>query len=221
MSLPNRIRVRQQETDQPGVELHTTSIIIFLPQKRTGGCEEATLMRRVVPVAMLLVLTVVLTACGGAPSSADTGSGSSQSQPASSGGGEQKAANEARHPVNKEYEVNGLKIKIGEVVVQKDRVIVGMTVSNPGNNTKTFYPDHGNAVVGTMQLDANMFFTEGDVSGEISGGVVKEGVIHFLVPKGKSLDPATVTQIKLNLGKVFDDTNFSVKEFSETITLGG
>lgn len=164
----------------------------------------------------VVVAALVLAACGGAPSSADTGSGS---EPASSeqGGGQQ--AGEARHQINKEFEVNGLKIRIGEVVVQKDRVIVGMTVTNPGEDTLSFFPDQGNAVVNGMQLEANLFFTEGDVSGEITGGASKEGVVHFLAPEGKSLDPAQVKEVRLNLGEVFNDKAMTAKEFNETISL--
>lgn len=166
----------------------------------------------------MVVAALALAACGGAPSSADTGSGSSQ--PAASEGGQQQAG-EARHAINKEFEVNGLKITIGEVVVQKDRVIVGMTVNNPGKNAISFYPDmEGSVVIGDMQLDANPFFTEGKVSGEIQSGVKQEGVVHFLAPEGKELTPAEVKEIKLNLGEVVNQGNWDMKEFSETIKLG-
>ena len=164
----------------------------------------------------MVVAALALAACGGAPSSADTGSGSSQ--PAASEGGQQQAG-EARHPVNKEFEVNGLKVKIGEIVVQKDRVVVGMTVTNPGEDTLSFFPDQGNAVVAGMQLEANPFFTEGDVSGEITGGASKEGVVHFLAPEGKSLDPAQVKEVRLNLGEVFNDKKMSAKEFNQVLKL--
>lgn len=178
-------------------------------------------MRRVA-TSLLIMLALILSACGGAPQSADTGSSSGDKPAATeSGGGQEQAANEARHQVNKEFEVNGLKVKIGEVVVQKDRVIVGMTINNPGKNAISFYPDmEGSVVIGDMQLDANPFFTEGKVSGEIQSGVKQEGVVHFLAPEGKELTPAEVKEIKLNLGEVVNQGNWDMKEFSETIKLG-
>lgn len=183
-------------------------------------------MRRVA-ASLFILLALILVACGGAPSSADTGSGSGNDQPATAEGGGQEqaaeqAANEARHKINKDYEVNGLKITIGEVVVQKDRVIVGMTVNNPGKEAISFYPDmEGTVVIGDMQLDANPFLTEGKVSGEIQGGVKQEGVVHFLAPEGKELAPAEVKEIKLNLGEIIHQGTWDAKEFNETIKLGG
>lgn len=162
----------------------------------------------------MVVAALALAACGGAPSSADTGSGS---EPAASeqGGGQQSG--EARHQIGKTYEVGGLKVTIGEIVVQKDRVIVGMTLENTADHTLSFFPDQGHVVVGNMQLEANPFMTEGEVSGEIAAGVKKEGVVHFLAPEGKSLDPAQVKEVRLNLGDVFDDEKMEAREFSETV----
>lgn len=69
-----------------------------------------------------------------------------------------------------------------------------MTLRNETNDKLTFYPDQGNVVVGNMQLDANMFMTEGKVSGDIQPGVEKSGVVVFTVPEGKTLSPKEVTQ---------------------------
>ena len=68
-----------------------------------------------------------------------------------------------------------------------------------------------------MQLDANMFLTDGDVSGDIQSGVLKEGVIEYLAPEGKEIDVATLTEIKLVFGDVFDDTSFESKEVTFTV----
>lgn len=170
----------------------------------------------------MLILVLALAGCGGAPSSADTGIESGREQPAGIETGSTEWAGEARHQVNKEYQVTSLKIKIGKIVIQKDRVIVGMTVSNPGKDTISFYPDmEGAVIIGNMQLDVNPFFTEGEVGGEIHNGVDKEGVLHFLAPEGKQLKPEEVKEIKLNLGEIINQKDYDIKEFNETIKLGG
>lgn len=114
-------------------------------------------------------------------------------------------------------EALGLKIGLGEIKIENDRIKVGMNVENTSDKTITFYPDQGSAVVGNIQLDANLFMTDGDVSGEIQSGVQKEGVIEFLVPEGKTLDVATVKEIKLALGDVVDDSYLNSKTINIVI----
>lgn len=174
-----------------------------------------------ITVSGLLALT--LSACG-EPSGVSTG----ESKPAASQNEtpEQKQAaapeqkeNVKKSAINKDFTVNGLKVKIGEIQVQKNKVLVGMTIKNETKNKLTFSPDQGNSVVGSMQLDANMFMSEGKVSGDIQAGVEKSGVIHFTVPEGKNLDPKTVNSVQLHLGDVFNDKTFEAKPFDQTIEL--
>ena len=68
-----------------------------------------------------------------------------------------------------------------------------------------------------MQLDANMFLTDGDVSGEIQGGVKKEGVLEFLAPDGKTIDVNSVKEIKLILGDVTTEDFMNSEDVSFTI----
>ena len=114
-------------------------------------------------------------------------------------------------------EALGLKIGLGEVKITKDKIQVGINVENTSENKVTFYPDQGSAVVGDMQLEANMFLTDGDVSGDIQSGVKKDGVLEFLAPEGKELTVKDVKQIKLALGDVFDDTTFDSKDVTLTV----
>lgn len=116
-------------------------------------------------------------------------------------------------------EALGLKVALGEIIVSKDKIQVGLNLENVSSNALTFYPDQGSAVVGNLQLDANLFFTDGDVSGEIHSGVLKEGVIEFLAPDGKSIDVDSLTQIKLAFGDVFDDTDFDSKDVSFSVSV--
>ena len=108
--------------------------------------------------------------------------------------------------------LNGLVINLGEVKIDKDKIQVGMNIENTSDKTITFYPDQGNAVIGNLQVDANLFFTEGDVSGDIMSGVQKEGVIEFLAPEGKEIDVETVTEIKFHFGSVNDETYMNTQE---------
>lgn len=120
---------------------------------------------------------------------------------------------------NEVIEVNGLTVALGEIKLSKDKIQVGLNVENTGGNTVTFYPDQGSAVIGNLQLDANLFLTSGDVSGEIHSGVLKEGVIEYLAPEGKEIDVASISQIKLVFGDVFDDTTYDAEEVTFTLSV--
>lgn len=121
--------------------------------------------------------------------------------------------------INKDYTINGLIIKVTEIEIEDDKVLIGTTLKNPTKNKLSFYPDQGNVVIGSMQLDSNMPMVEGDVSGEIQAGVEKSGVIAFNVPDGKTLNPNTVTQITLHWGDVYNQKTYASKEFDATLTI--
>ena len=115
--------------------------------------------RKLLVGLLIGLLIVTLTGCG-EPSGVKTGA---ESDSAKSEAQSKPEENTKKVAVNKEFSVNGLKITIGEVQVEKERILVGMTIKNETSDKLTFYPDQGSAVVGSMQLDANMFMTEGDV----------------------------------------------------------
>lgn len=94
----------------------------------------------------------------------------------------------------------GLTVSLGDIKISDDKIEVGMNVSNDNSQAVSFYPDQGQAVIGDMQLDANLFLTDGNVSGDIQPGVTKEGVLEFLAPEGKTIDVSTVKQIQLMFG---------------------
>jgi hypothetical protein len=99
----------------------------------------------------------------------------------------------------------GLKVGLGELKLTKDKMQVGINIENTTGKKLSFYPDQGSAVIGDMQLDANLFLTDGDVGGDIQGGVKQDGVIEFLAPKGKEIDVKNVKEVKLIFGDVVTD----------------
>lgn len=120
--------------------------------------------------------------------------------------------------VNETYNVNGLDITIENIEITDDKVRVAMTIVNNSDTTKTFYPDQGFLVVGNKQVEADIFATEGDLSGDIFGGVEKSGVVIFNVAdSGINFDEAS--EIVLKLGDVFDEESFNAEEFAETIAI--
>lgn len=163
----------------------------------------------------LIVLVIVLALIGGEDEKPSTGTTSpkNKTEATKTEATDTKTVDASTQVV----EANGLKVGLGEIKISKDKIQVGVNVENTGANSVTFYPDQGSAVVGNMQLDANIFLTDGDVSGEIQSGVLKEGVIEYLAPKGKEIDVATLTEIKLVFGDVFDDTSFESKEVTFTV----
>jgi hypothetical protein len=68
-----------------------------------------------------------------------------------------------------------------------------------------------------MQLDANMFMTEGDIGGELQGGVKQDAVIVFTVPEGKKIDVKAITQLKLILGDVTTEDYMTSKPVEFTV----
>ncbi|WP_254654700.1 hypothetical protein [Bacillus sp. FJAT-27986] len=111
----------------------------------------------------------------------------------------------------------GLKVGLGDIKIEENEIQVGINVQNTTDGVLQFYPDQGSAVIGDMQLDANMFLTDGDVSGEIQGGVKKEGVLEFLAPDGKTIDVNSVKEIKLILGDVTTEDFMNSEDVSFTI----
>lgn len=118
--------------------------------------------------------------------------------------------------VNEEYEVNGLNIVIEDIEITEKDVKISMNVKNESDNTKTFYPDQGDIVIGNKQIGANMFMTDGDVSGDIHAGVEKSGTLQFL---DDELIPSEITEIELMLGNVFDEETFDSESFEEVISV--
>jgi hypothetical protein len=167
--------------------------------------------------ACVLILFVFLALGSGDDSGVDRGSDSS-GQTTSSAGQEETEDSKTKYQVMQEYDVNGLIIIIGEVEVQSDKILVGITVKNNSSNKLSFYPDQGSLVIGSMQLDSNMFMSEGNASGEIMPGVEKTAVIYFTTPEGNTIpEDKTIT---LYLGDVYNvDTYASSNDFTVTITL--
>lgn len=118
--------------------------------------------------------------------------------------------------VNEEYEVNGLNIVIEDIEITEKDVKISMNVKNESDNTKTFYPDQGDIVIGNKQIGANMFMTDGDVSGDIHAGVEKSGTLRFL---DDELIPSEITEIELMLGNVFDEETYDSEDFKEVINV--
>lgn len=118
-------------------------------------------------------------------------------------------------------EALGMKVNLGDVKIMKDKINVGLNIENTTDKVLTFYPDQGNAVIGSMQLSANMFLTDGEVGGEVGGevqgGVKQEGVLEFTAPEGKEIDVDSVKEIKLNFGEVITEDFMNNKAVSITV----
>ncbi|MBS4172861.1 hypothetical protein [Bacillus sp. FJAT-49736] len=108
--------------------------------------------------------------------------------------------------VSKEF--NGMKVSIADVKITKKNIQVGLNIQNTTSNTISMYPDQGHLVIGDLQLEANMFDGTGDVSGDISGGVKKDGVIVFDAPQGKTLDVKKIKSIAFHMGQILDNKTF-------------
>src|SRR5690606_2551243 len=162
-------------------------------------------MKKLIMLLFSALLIGILSACddGGEGESNESTTNESASETSEmSVNAEEEEENSGIVEVNKTYNVNGLDIKIENIEITDDKVRVAMTIVNNSDTTKTFYPDQGFLVVGNKQVEADIFATEGDLSGDIFGGVEKSGVVIFNVAdSGINFDEAS--EIVLRLGDVF------------------
>ena len=177
-------------------------------------------MKKYLTLVLLLsfLLIGILSACddGGGGESNESTTNESASETSETNTEEEE--NSGIVEVNETYNVNGLDITIENIEITDDKVRVAMTIANNSDTTKTFYPDQGFLVVGNKQVEADIFATEGDLSGDIFGGVEKSGVVIFNVAdSGINFDEAS--EIVLRLGDVFDEESFNAEEFEETIAI--
>ena len=155
---------------------------------------------------LFALIIVIALFSGGEEESVSTGTGNSTEAPAEVEGVkivDVSAQTQTLH---------GLAINLGEVKITEDGVQIGLNINNTGASSVTFYPDQGSVVVGSLQMEANMFLGEGDVSGEIMAGVQKEGVVEFLVPDDKSLDVESIDELTFYFGNVFDEETIEATE---------
>lgn len=171
--------------------------------------------KKIIYALLIGLLMVSLIGCG-EPSGVGTGVESDADKSAAQSS---SAEDSKKSAINKDFSVNGLKITIGEVQIEKDRILVGMNINNESNNKLSFYPDQGSVVVGNIQLEGNLLMTEGDISGDFHPGVEKSGVAVFDIPEGKTLNPKEITEIVLHAGDVFNDETFEAESFDATLTL--
>lgn len=181
-------------------------------------------MKRVVVLIFSILLIGLLTACGNVEESEKVANNSGETNEEQTESNEVETQEEGSEDdngiieVNETYSVNGLDITIENIEITDRKLKVGMTIANTEDTTKTFYPDQGAVIIGSTQIDADMFETEGDVSGDVFGGVEKSGTVVFYIDEsGINFDE--VDEITLRFGDVFDDESFEAKEFAETISL--
>lgn len=117
-------------------------------------------------------------------------------------------ANEKKFSAGISKTVGGLIINIADVKITEDKIVVGMNFENTTQSKLTFYPDQGSAIVGSMQLGANMFMGSGEISGDINSKVKMDGTIEYLAPEGKTIDVKNIKEIKLDMGDVYNDSSY-------------
>lgn len=114
-------------------------------------------------------------------------------------------------------EVLGLEITISEIEINDNELLVSMNLMNTTDGTMTFYPDQGSAIIGNKQVESNFFMTSGDVSGDIHGGVEKEGTIKFIL-RDEGINIEDVTELRFEFGNV-GDSDYNYEDYSKVIEL--
>ncbi|MBT2728412.1 hypothetical protein J7E63_15895 [Bacillus sp. ISL-75] len=122
---------------------------------------------------------------------------------------DQKAvANEKKFNAGISKTFGGMIINIAEVKVTEDKIVIGMNFENSTTSKLSFYPDQGSAIIGSMQLSANMFMGSGEISGDINSKVKMDGTIEYLAPEGKKIDVKNIKEIKLDMGDIYNESTY-------------
>lgn len=150
-------------------------------------------------IIVIVVLVIVLAMFSGGGDEVSTGTDTEGSKT------EEKATETGTKKVDasaQNVEAAGMKVGLGEIKISKDKLEVGINIENTTDGKLMFYPDQGSAVIGDMQVDANLFLTDGSIGGDVQGGVKQEGVLEFLAPEGKEIDVEAIKEIKFLFGDV-------------------
>lgn len=162
-------------------------------------------MKKFIALFLALGLSLALAACGNSGVSTGSEGNSSEKKDESKEDSKEKPKDDGSKTVDaskNSTEAVGMKVSLGEMKVAADKISVGINLENTTGDALNFYPDQGQAVVGDMQLEANLFMTSGEIGGEVQGGVKQDGVIEFLAPEGKEIDVASIKEVKLLFGDV-------------------
>ncbi len=173
-------------------------------------------LKKLLVLFLALGLTLALAACG---STEDVSTGAEKTKESSDSKKKSNKSDGSKKidASNQKTEVLGMKVNLGDVKIMKDKINVGINIENTTNSVLNFYPDQGKAVIGDMQIEANLFMTDGSIGGEVEGGVKQDGVIQFLAPDGKEIDVKGIKEIKLKFGDVTTEDFMKNKDVSFTI----
>ena len=167
-------------------------------------------------IVIVILIVVVAMFSGGEEEAVSTGTDSTSEATTE----ETPAAESGEKTVDasaQSMDAAGMKVNLGEIKISKDKLEVGINIENTTDSQLMFYPDQGSAVIGDMQLDANMFLTDGSIGGDVQAGVKQEGVLEFLAPDGKEIDVEAIQEIKLLFGDVVTDDFMTTKAVEFTV----
>ncbi|AYC54164.1 hypothetical protein ABES28_13305 [Bacillus licheniformis] len=173
-------------------------------------------MKKFLALFLSLGLALALAACS---STDDVSTGADDSKDKKTEKTEEKKDDGSKKvdASSQKAEALGMKVNLGDIKIMKDKINVGINLENTTDKQLHFYPDQGKAIVGDMQLDANMFLTDGAVGGDVEGGVKQDGVLEFSVPEGKEIDVNSVKEVKLKFGDVTTEDFMKNQDVSFTV----
>lgn len=168
-------------------------------------------------IIVIVVLVIVVAMFSGGGDEVSTGADAGTSDSSSKEEQKTEAGTKTVDATSQTMDAAGMKVALGEIKINKDKLEVGINIENTTDAPLMFYPDQGSAVVGDMQLDANMFLTDGSIGGDVQAGVKQEGVLEFLAPEGKEIDVEAIKEIKLLFGDVVTDDFMTTKAVEFTV----
>ncbi|MFS0657145.1 hypothetical protein [Bacillus sp. 179-C3.3 HS] len=173
-------------------------------------------MKKLLVLFLALGLTFVLAACG-STEDVSTGAETSKESSESKKNSDKEDGSKKVDASDQKTEALGMKVNLGDIKIMKDKINVGINIENTTDSALSFYPDQGTAVIGSMQIEANLFMTDGSIGGDVEGGVKQDGVIQFLAPEGKEIDVDGIKEIKLKFGDVMTEDFMKNEEVTFTV----
>lgn len=168
-------------------------------------------------IVIIILIVVVAMFSSGGEESVSTGTDSPDTDSANEEAEAPEDGTKTVDASSQTVEAAGMNVSLGEIKISSGKLEVGINLENTTDTVLMFYPDQGSAVIGDMQLDANMFLTDGSIGGEVQSGVKQEGVLEFLAPEGKEIDVEAINEIRLLFGDVVTEDFMTTEAVEFTV----
>ncbi|MFY4777302.1 hypothetical protein [Metabacillus sp. RGM 3146] len=178
------------------------------------------MFKKISITSLFLITGLLLSACGNAGGAANKDNNAEASAAPVAENDKPKEKSTVEKTVDAkatQLDAMGMKVSLGKIVVNSDKITVEMSLENTTDKVLNFYPDGGTATIGDMQLTAQMSDATGKIGGETKGGKKQTGTLVFSAPEGEKIDSKTLKNINLDFGDVSSEDYLKTKHVAFTV----